>query len=139
MHRAMSSLETADLPISLYSLTPLKCKLMMSFLVCIHSFLVLTLLSACVSERAAAMALGFTQVSWDNDSGEEQQPLTGFLSWAILTDEEKAAASVLGYTATNWNDLSWSAAQPTVVDKSWAELTSCADGEDASTHVFLPF
>ena len=110
----------------------------MSFLVSIHSSLILSLLSACVSERAAAMALGFTQVSWDNESGEEQQPLTGFLTWAVLTDEEKAAASVLGYTATNWNDLSWSAAQPTAVDKAWAELASCADGEDAFTHVFCP-
>ena len=88
-------------------------------------------LSACTSERAAAMALGYTQVSWDNESSDEQQPLTSFLSWAALTDKEKLAGTLLGYTARSWDNLSGSERQPAVGDKSWSKLTSCADGECA--------
>ena len=36
--------------------------------------------------------LGYTQVSWDNLSGQEQQPWSSIKSWASLTDNEKAAA-----------------------------------------------
>ena len=94
----------------------------------IHLCLVLTDLQACVSERAALIMLGYTQVSWDNESDEEQQPLASFLSWAALTDEEKAAGKLLGYTAANWDNLSGSEPQPAVLEKLWSELTSCADG-----------
>ena len=92
-----------------------------------------------MSARAAVMALGYTQVSWDNESDEEQQPLTSFLSWAALTDEEKAAGTLLGYTATNWVNLSGSEPQPAVVEKSWSELTSCADGECACMDMYFVF
>ena len=95
----------------------------------IHSRVVLTHLPVCVSERAALIVLGFTQVSWDNESGEEQQPLASFLSWAALTDEEKAAGTQLGYTATNWDTVVGSTSEPAVANKGWAELTSCPDGE----------
>ena len=81
------------------------------------------------------MVLGYTQVSWDDESGEEQQPLTSFLSWATLTDEEKAAGTLLGYNATNWDNLS--EPQPAVGDKSWSELTSCADGECACMDMYF--
>ena len=102
----------------------------------IHLCLVLTDLQACVSERAALIMLGYTQVSWDNESDEEQQPLASFLSWAALTDEEKAAGTLLGYTATNWGNPSLS---PPVVEKSWSELTSCADGECACMDMYVVF
>ena len=93
--------------------------------------------SVCVSERAAVMVLGYSQVSWDNESGEEQQPVTQFLSWAALTDDEKAAGTLLGYNATRWDNVSRSEAEPAVVDKSWSELTSCADGECACMDMYL--
>ena len=92
-----------------------------------------------MSERAATIVLGYTQVSWDDESGEEQQPLTNFLSWAALTDEEKAAGTLLGYTATNWNNVSGSEPQPAVAGKSWSELTSCADGECACMDMYVVF
>ena len=82
------------------------------------------------------MVLGYSQVSWDNESGEEQQPVTQFLSWAALTDDEKAAGTLLGYNATRWDNVSRSEAEPAVVDKSWSELTSCADGECACMDVY---
>ena len=82
------------------------------------------------------MILGYTQVSWDNESGEEQQPPVHFLSWAVLTEEEKAAGTLLGYTATNWGNPSLS---PPVVGKSWSELTSCADGECACMAMYVVF
>ena len=85
------------------------------------------------------MAVGYSQVSWDDDSGEEQQPLASFLSWAALTDREKAAGALLGYTATSWDNLSGSESQPAVGDKAWAELTSCPDGEDSSTRIVCLF
>ena len=85
------------------------------------------------------MALGYTQVSWDNESDGEQQPLTSFLSWSALTDEEKAAGTLLGYTAANWDNLSGSEPQPAVVEKSWSELTSCADGECACMDMYFVF
>ena len=91
---------------------------------------------ACSSQQNAAMVLGFTQVSWDV-SNEEQQPLTDFLSWAALTDEEKAAGTLLGYTAASWDNLSGSEPQPALMNKSWSELTSCPDGEDTSTKLPL--
>ena len=85
------------------------------------------------------MVIGFTQLSWDNESGEEQQPLTGLQYWAALTDEEKAAGTLLGYTAASWDNLSGSEDQPAVVDKSWAELTSCPDGAVTSIHILYRF
>ena len=80
------------------------------------------------------MVLGYTRVSWDNESGEEQQPLASLQYWAALTDEEKAAGALLGYTATSWDNLSGSAPQPAVLDKSWTQLKSCATGECACAH-----
>ena len=74
--------------------------------------------------------LGYTQVSWDNLSGKEQQPWSSIKYWASLTDNEKAAAAVLGYTATTWANDSGSEAQPASGDKAWAQLTSCSDGEE---------
>jgi len=100
--------------------------------------LLLTDPSVCVSERAAAMVLGYTQGSW-NVSNKEQQPLTSFLSWATLTDEEKAAGTLLGYTAASWDNLSKSEPQPAVAEKSWSELTSCADGECACMDMYVVF
>ena len=80
--------------------------------------------------------LGYTQVSWDNLSGEEQQPWSSIKSWASLTANEKAAAAVLGYTATTWDNDSGSEPQPASAFKSWAELTSCFDGENLYSAAF---
>ena len=106
-------------------------------LVCTLEFLHLLLIhpSVCVSERVAAMVLGYTQGSWD--VSEQQQPVASFLSWAALTDEEKAAGTLLGYTAASWDNLSGSEPQPALMNKSWSELTSCPDGEDTSTKLPL--
>ena len=49
----------------------------------------------CLSERTAAELLGYTQASWDNESGNEQPPATADKAWAELTGTQKAAAAVL--------------------------------------------
>ena len=88
----------------------------------------------CVSERTAAQQLGYTQVSWDNDSGKEPQPASSSKKWADFTDVEKKAAVVLGYSQLSW-DYPW----PATADKHFAKLTvieQAAAGElgyDATT------
>ena len=74
--------------------------------------------------------LGYDQVSWDNLSGEEQQPWSSIKYWAALTANEKAAGTALGYTATTWDNASGSEPQPASAVKGWAELTACPDGEN---------
>ena len=84
------------------------------------------LCAVCKSEQAAAAALGYTQVSWDNASGEEKQPASTEKAWAELTAKEKAAASVLGYTAKSWDNDSGEEPQPASFnDKYWDELYTC--------------
>ena len=85
--------------------------------------------SVCSSEQLALRALGYTQASWDNLSGKEQQPWSVIKFWASLTANEKAAAAVLGYTQVSWDNASGSEPQPASAAKSWTELTACADGE----------
>ena len=60
-------------------------------------------LLGCADERAAAGTLGYTQASWDNGSGNEQQPAAASKAWAELTGSQRAAATVLGYTQVNWD------------------------------------
>ena len=72
--------------------------------------------------------LGFTQVSWDNLSG--QLPIDFFLFWAEMTENQKAAAGLLGYTQMTWDNDSGSEPRPASAFKSWSELTVCDDGED---------
>ena len=83
--------------------------------------------SGCKDERAAARALGYTQVSWDNKSGKEKQPASEDKSWAALTQHERAAAMVLGYTRTMWDNKSESEADSASAAKHWAELTACGE------------
>ena len=73
----------------------------------------------CVSERTAAQQLGFTQVSWDDESGKEPQPASSSKQWADLTAVEKKAAVALGYSQLSW-DYPW----PAAADKAFAELTA---------------
>ena len=76
--------------------------------------------------------LGYTQVSWDNLSGQEQQPWSSDKFWASLTDNEESAAVLLGYTQKAWDNESGSEQQPHSSFKSWRELTACGAGEDAT-------
>ena len=82
--------------------------------------------------------LGYTQASWDNLSGQEQQPWSSIKSWASLTDIEKEGAAVLGYTDITWDNVSGSEAQPASANKGWAELSVCGDGEGAFVSVPHP-
>ena len=75
------------------------------------------------------MTLGYTKVSWDNESGQARQPLTSFKSWAQLTANEKAGAALLGYTQASWDNVSGSEAQPASASKSWDELVVCGEGK----------
>ena len=84
-------------------------------------------MTGCNSEQAAAGVLGFTQVSWDNLSGQEKQPISSDKDWAALTQHEQAAAIALGYTKTTWDNMSGSETQPTSTGKAWSELTSCGE------------
>ena len=85
------------------------------------------MLLACDSEQAGAVVLGYTQVSWDNESGNEPQPLSSNKAWAGLTNNEKTAAGLLGYTETTWDNVSGNEPQPASTDKSWVELTPCGE------------
>ena len=88
--------------------------------------------SVCKSEQLAARVLRYTQVSWDNLSGKEQQPLSSIKYWASLSANEKAAAVLLGYTQVSWDNDSGLEPQPASAVKNWVELTACADGKDLS-------
>ena len=81
--------------------------------------------SACNSEQAAAVVLGFTQVSWDDLSGQEPQPWSMRKSWVELSGNEKSAAVLLGYTQTTWDNDSGSEPQPASAVKNWTDLTAC--------------
>ena len=83
--------------------------------------------SGCNSKQVAAGILGYTQVSWDNQSGKEKQPASADKHWAALTQHERLAAMVLGYTRATWDNESGSESQPLSADKHWAELTACGD------------
>ena len=93
----------------------------------IHSFSLS--LPECFGEQAAAAALGYTQVSWDNLSGKEQQPLSSIKSWVALVATEKRAAMLLGYNQRTWDNDSGSEPRPASAFKSWSELAACGDGE----------
>ena len=84
-----------------------------------------TLPSACNSEQAAAVVLGFTQVSWDDLSGQEPQPWSMRKSWVELSGNEKSAAVLLGYTQTTWDNDSDLEPQPASAVKNWTDLTAC--------------
>ena len=73
--------------------------------------------------------LGYTQVSWDNDSGQETQPFSSYKFWASLLDIEKAAAMLLGYNRRSWDNKLGLITQPASFDKRWTELTSCSTSE----------
>ena len=105
------------------------CFVLFSFLFCTdHLKYAVTLFrSGCNSEQVAAGILGYTQVSWDNKSGKEQQPVSADKAWAALTQHERSAAMVLGYTRATWDNKSGSESQPASADKHWAELTACGD------------
>ena len=92
--------------------------------------LTLALPSACNSEQAAVVALGFTQLSWDNLSGQEPQPSSWMYKfWHELTGNEKAAVTLLGYNKTTWDNDSGSEPQPTSIFKRWDKLTACGEDE----------
>ena len=78
--------------------------------------------------------LGYTEVSWDNLSGEEVQPWSSLKSWAVLTENEKAAAVLLGYTEKSWDNDSGSEAQPASYNKFWSELTVCGEAKAPQYH-----
>ena len=73
--------------------------------------------------------LGYTQVSWDNLSGQEPQPWSGYKAWYELSLNEQAAVTLLGYTETTWDNESGSERQPASALKGWAELTMCTSGK----------
>ena len=62
--------------------------------------------------------LGFTEVTWDNCSGEEPQPAAVRKTWDELTDDERTAVEYLGFIK-----LSWDTRAPSSSTKTWAALT----------------
>ena len=88
--------------------------------------------------------LGYTPVTWDNESGQERLPWSATKSWAALSSNEKDAAGALGYTELTWDNESGAEPQPLSAAKSWAQMTACGDGKHAansngpSTPVSMP-
>ena len=70
----------------------------------------------------AARTLGYTQASWDNESGNEPQPAANDKGWSEFSDKERAAATVLGYTEFTWDNSP--PAMPSSEEKSFADLTT---------------
>ena len=112
-----------------------------------HEFFLETpLASECGSEQDAMRVLGYTQASWDNLSGEEQQPWSSIKYWSSLTPNEKEAAVVLGYTEMTWHYvfsmgrhiLGKAPLEPLSAIKYWDELTPCGEGENAGCHSVHP-
>ena len=93
----------------------------------------LTALAATItvlSQQQAPTLLGYTQVSWDNNSGKEAQPASASKKWIDLTAQEMSSATVLGYTEQTWSTIS-------VTRKAlWSDLTVTA-GEDVCYNVFV--
>ena len=86
----------------------------------------------------AATKFGYTQATWDNVSGKEEEPTSAYKIWSKLTDDEKAAAMVLGYTPKNWENLSGKEKYPASASKSWSELsTTCGESRANHTHTHL--
>ena len=87
------------------------------------------MLSGCEhnSEQVAAEVLGYTQVSWENLSGDEPQPSSHKKSWSELRHSERVAAVLLGYTGKVWDNESGSEPQPASAKKQWSQLSPCAD------------
>ena len=87
------------------------------------------MLSGCEhnSEQVAAEVLGYTQVSWENLSGNEPQPSSHKKSWSELRHSERVAAVLLGYTGKVWDNESGSEPQPASAKKQWSQLSPCAD------------
>ena len=88
---------------------------------------------ACVGEQAAAAVLGYTQATWDDDSGQSRTPWPARKPWLAMSSTERSAAVLLGYTAATWDNVSGSEPQPAAADKTWAELTPCEDGENGKS------
>ena len=84
-------------------------------------------------------ALGHTQASWDNLSGQEPQPESFSSPWIYLNPNEKKAALLLGYTQETWDRVSQSEPQPESYYKYWDELTACGESKDPSNmHTHTP-
>ena len=79
----------------------------------------------CNSEQAAAKSLGYTQITWDDASGQENEPSSVDKAWNKLTTEEKSAAVDLGFTGKTWDNESGKEKQPASENKHWSDLTTC--------------
>ena len=79
--------------------------------------------SGCQSELAAAKALGYTQVSWDNESGNENQPSIDDKSWSEISAQEKALLTFFGYTEKTWDNESGEEERPASWEKPWSDLS----------------
>ena len=69
--------------------------------------------------------LGYTQVTLDNVSGEEQQPWTSIKYWSSLTVNEQGAALLLGYSPNTWDNSLSTGLKPESTYKYWDELLAC--------------
>ena len=81
--------------------------------------------STCKDELAAAKALRYTHVAWDDVKAA--QPTSHNTSFHDLTHNERVAAVVLGYTGKSWDNDSDNEKQPASEDKFFAELTTCGE------------
>ena len=83
--------------------------------------------SAC--EQTAARTLGYTQASWDDESGREVQPWSAIKYWDQLATDEQTAAEILGFESTTWKRWTGASGYP----RAWADLATCSEaGEDVS-------
>ena len=71
--------------------------------------------------------MGYTKVSWDNVSGNENQPSIVELYWRAMTNEQKASLTVLGFTKETWDDVSGEEETPASLDKAWKKLSVCGE------------
>ena len=87
---------------------------------CVFAFL-----AGCQNELVAAKALGYSQLSWDDKSGNETKPASDNKDWSELSHDERVAAMTLGFTGKTWDNESGKEKQPASEYKTWAELNVC--------------
>ena len=71
--------------------------------------------------------MGYTQITWDNLSGNEHEPSIVDKYWSEMTAQEKAALTVLGFTAKIWDNYSGREEPPASWEKSWTRLSVCGE------------
>ena len=71
--------------------------------------------------------LGYTKITWDNESGDQKQPWAAIQFWSALSVKERRAALYLGWAEATWNNVGGNEPQPPINKKFWDEISVCGE------------